>query len=86
MISKEFNICESEENSMQNIVIFIEPNEDAFIKSEKIANMYMNRFFIDEDDRNELLEIIELGKIPHIPNEKRYSNTYLDKHIIEKKK
>ena len=56
---------------MQDIVIFIEPNEDAFIKSEKIANFYMNRFLIDEDARNELLEIIELGKSPFIPYETR---------------
>ena len=47
---------------MQNIVIFIEPNEDAFITSEKIANLYMNRFLIDEDASNELLGIYQLGK------------------------
>ena len=68
---------------MQNIVIFIEPNEDAFIKSEKIANLYMNRFFIDEDARNELLEIIELGKLPHIQNETR--DYYLDNDKIDEK-
>ena len=47
---------------MQSIVIYIEPNRDAFITSEKIANFYMNRFFIDEDAGFELLGIIELGK------------------------
>ena len=47
---------------MQDIVIFIEPNEDAFMKSERIANLYMNRFLIDEDAGNELLGIRELGK------------------------
>ena len=70
---------------MQNIVIFIEPNEDAFIKSEKIANMYMNRFFIDEDARNELLEIIELGKLPHIANETRDCHIHLDHDRIDEK-
>ena len=45
---------------MQSIVIYIEPNRDAFITSEKIANFYMNRFFIDEDAGFELLGIIEL--------------------------
>ena len=70
---------------MQNIVIFIEPNEDAFIKSEKIANLYMNRFFIDEDARNELLEIIELGKLPHIQNETRGFFKHLDHDRIDKK-
>ena len=47
---------------MQKIVIFIEPNKNAFITSEKIANLYMNRFFIDEDASNELLGIKVLGK------------------------
>ena len=47
---------------MQNIVVFIEPNEDAFITSEKIANIYMNRFMIDEDAGNELLGIKTMGK------------------------
>ena len=70
---------------MQNIVIFIEPNEDAFIKSEKIANLYMNRFFIDEDACNELLEIIELGKSPHIPNETKLRLMRLNFDKIDEK-
>ena len=47
---------------MQNIVVFIEPNEDAFITSEKIANIYLNRFMIDEDAGNELFGIKTMGK------------------------
>ena len=47
---------------MQNIIIFIEPNDQSFITSEKIAKLYMNRFFIDEDAGFELFGVFELSK------------------------
>ena len=47
---------------MQKIVLFIEPNETAFITPEKIGNIFMNRFSIDEDASSEILGIFELGK------------------------
>ena len=34
---------------MQNLVIFMEPSKDTWQISLKGANMYMNRFLIDED-------------------------------------
>ena len=47
---------------MKNILILIEPNDQPLINSEKIANLYMNRFFIDEDGGFELLGVCELSK------------------------
>ena len=47
---------------MQKIILFVEPNDDAFMTPEKIGNIYMNRFVIEEDDSSEILKILELGK------------------------
>ena len=49
---------------MQKIVLFIEPNEDAWMTPKKIGNLFMNRFAIDEDVPSEILGIFELGKTP----------------------
>ena len=43
----------------QKIVLFIEPAE-AWEKSSKIGNLFMNRFAIDEDAKNEILKIYQL--------------------------
>ena len=45
---------------MQKIVLFIEPAEDAWSKPSKIGNLFMNRFAIDEDAKNEILKIYQL--------------------------
>ena len=47
---------------MQNIVLFIEPFDDAFDKPEKIGHLFMNRFAVDEDASCEVLSVLELGK------------------------
>ena len=49
---------------MQKIVLFIEPNENAWICETpvKIGNLFINRFAIDEDVSSEILGIFELGK------------------------
>ena len=39
---------------MQNLVVFIEPSEDASNVSEKAGKLYLNRFCIDEDAACEL--------------------------------
>ena len=44
----------------QKIVLFIEPAEDACEKPFKIGNLFVNRFAIDEDAKNEILKIYEL--------------------------
>ena len=49
---------------MQKIVLFVEPvlfDESAFMTPEKIGNIFMNRFSIDEDASTEILGIFELG-------------------------
>ena len=39
---------------MQNLVVFIEPSEDAWYTPLKAGNMVLNRFCIDEDAAFEL--------------------------------
>ena len=56
------NLRNTQNNQMQNIIIFIEPNDQSFITSEKIANLFMNRFCIDEDGGFELLGVCDLSK------------------------
>ena len=43
----------------QKIVLFIESAENAFEKPSKIGNLFMNRFAIDEDAKNEILKIYQ---------------------------
>ena len=45
---------------MQNLVVFIELSEDASNISLKAANLYLNRFCIDEDAACELSGIYYL--------------------------
>ena len=44
----------------QKIVLFIEPAMAACAKPSKIGNLFMNRFAIDEDAKNEILKIYQL--------------------------
>ena len=45
---------------MQKIVLFIEPAWRASATPTKIGNLFMNRFAIDEDAKNEILKIYHL--------------------------
>ena len=45
---------------MQNLVVFIEPSEDASNISAKAGNLYLNRFCIDEDAACELSGVYPL--------------------------
>jgi len=47
---------------MQKIVLFIEPSDCAYEEPEKIGNLFMNRFAINEDASAEILKIFEVGK------------------------
>ena len=47
---------------MQKIILFVEPNDDAFETPAKIGDIFMNRFAIDENDSSEILKIFELHK------------------------
>ena len=42
---------------MQNLIVLMEPIEDAFDISSKGVNMILNRFCIDEDAASELSEV-----------------------------
>ena len=44
----------------QKIVLFIEPAHEACSKPSKIGNLFLNRFAIDEDAKNEILKIYHL--------------------------
>ena len=46
---------------MQKVVLFIEHSNHAFNTSVKVANLFMNRFAIEENDSSEILNIFELG-------------------------
>ena len=47
---------------MQNLVVFMEPNEIAWKTSLKAGNMILNRFCIDEDAAFELSGVNSLKK------------------------
>ena len=47
---------------MQKIILFVEPNDDAFMNPAKIGNILMNRSAIDENASFEILKKFELGK------------------------
>ena len=47
---------------MQKIILFVEPNDDAFSTPAKIGDIFMNRFAIDEEISCEILKRFELGK------------------------
>ena len=44
----------------QKIVLFIEPAIEPYDKPSEIGNLFMNRFAIDEDAKNEILKIYQL--------------------------
>ena len=47
---------------MQNLVVLMEPSEDAWVTPLKIGNMILNRFCIDEDAFFELSGVNYLKK------------------------
>ena len=68
---------------MQKIILFIEPNEAAFMTPAKIGDMFMNRFSIDENASCEILKRFELGKTSaemSFPKHKNYNNWVEDRH------
>ena len=44
----------------QKIVLFIDSAAEAYYTPSKIGNLFMNRFAIDEDAKNEILKIYQL--------------------------
>ena len=47
---------------MQKVVLFIEPNDDAWCTPSKMGDLFMNRFAIDEDASFEIVKVFELGR------------------------
>ena len=47
---------------MQKIVLFIEPTYAAYETPTKIGNLFMNRFAIDEDSKDEIVKICYLER------------------------
>ena len=48
--------------AMKNIIVLIEPQVETYHPHWKLANLYMNRFSIDEDAAFELLGVYYLQK------------------------
>lgn len=46
---------------MQKIILFIESTDNAYMKPEKIGDIFMNQFSIDENASCEILKRFELG-------------------------
>ena len=44
------------------MILFVEPNDDEFLSPCKIANIFINRFVIEEDAGFEISNIVELDK------------------------
>ena len=49
---------------MQNIVLLMDPSDEAYNVSWKAGNMYLNRFSIDEDAAFESTGVYHLKKFP----------------------
>ena len=56
---------------MQNIVLFMKPDESAYETPLKIGNLIMNRFAVDEDAAFEILKIYELEKYSNVYDEQK---------------
>ena len=57
---------------MQKIILFIEPNDDAWQTPVKIGNLIMNRSVVEEDAASEVLKIFELEKTSYELSHPRY--------------
>ena len=69
---------------MQGIILFIEPNDDAFYTSSKIGHLFMNRFAIDEDAGFEILKVLELEKTSRKvsqPKDPEYKNYETERKV-----
>ena len=67
---------------MQNLVVLMEPSEDAFANSLKAGNMILNRFCIDEDAAFELSGVNYLKKyLSPTEKGKEYSHVYIHTYI-----
>ena len=54
--------------NMHNVIVFIEQSEFTFHVNQKIANLFLNRFTIEEEAAFEALGVYYLGKLPKVFN------------------
>ena len=69
---------------MQKIILFIEPNDDAWCTPSKMGHLFMNRFAIDEDASFEIVKVLELGKTSWkmcFPTDPEYENFEKEKKL-----
>ena len=70
---------------MQNLVVLMEPSEEAWDTSLKGGNMILNRFCIDEDAAFELSGVYSLKKSSEDVTISRLGSVYLKIKINRKK-
>ena len=69
----------------QNLFLFLEPSIDKYRFPFNIGYTYMNRFIIDENDANEIVDIYKLKEFRSVPSylntgaEDRASHEQIDK-------
>ena len=62
--------------TMQNLVVLMEPSEDAYFTPLKTGNMILNRFCIDEDAAFELSGVKYLKKYLRLLNFREIGKEY----------
>ena len=62
----------------QNIVVFIEPNDEDQKSPTSIGNLYLNRFAIDEDAADEVLKVCQLQKCNRYLSDKEKDQKGMD--------
>ena len=65
---------------MQNLVVFMEPNDEAYRTPLKGGNMILNRFCIDED------AAFELSGVNYLKKESRTELEYSDSRRVKLRK
>ena len=65
----------------QKIVLFIEPNDEDQESPTSIGNLYMNRFAIDEDAADEILNIYHLKQCKRHLSEDEKNEKGIDPNV-----
>ena len=66
----------------QKIVLFIEPNDEDQESPTSIGNLYMNRFAIDEDAADEILNIYHLKQCKRHLSEDEKNAKGIDPNVL----
>ena len=65
----------------QKIILFIEPNDEDRKSPTSIGNLYMNRFAIDEDAADEILNIYHLKQCKRHLSEEDKNKKGIDPNV-----